>query len=185
VRMDSPSDPVLSLEKDHQTVASLFQSFSAAEPEERTDILRSIVQELSVHAVIEEKEVYPLVRQLLPEGDRLAEEAEGDHQRMKEILADLDGADGSDPEVESKVEALEQELLAHVEEEQVEILQQLRWSLPPAEFTALGERLEEARQSAPTRPHPHASAGGVSEKIAAVVDRARDAVRGDSDDDEG
>lgn len=180
--MDSPTDPVLSLENDHQTVASLFQSFSAAEPEERTDILRNIVRELSVHAAIEEKEVYPLVREVLPEGDRLADEAEAEHQQMKEILADLDGADGSDPEVQSQVETLEQALLHHVQEEQVEILQQLRWSLPPAEFTALGERLEEARQSAPTRPHPRSSAGGVTEKIAAVVDRARDAVRGDSDD---
>jgi hypothetical protein len=182
--MDSPSDPVLSLENDHQTVAGLFQSFSAAEPEERTDILRNIVRELSVHAAVEEKEIYPLVRQVLPEGDRLADEAEAEHQRMKEILDDLDGADGSDPEVESQVEALEQELMHHVQEEQSEILQQLRWSLPPAEFTALGERVEEARRIAPTRPHPRTSAGGVTEKIASVVDRARDAVRRDSDDDE-
>jgi len=183
--MDSPSDPVLSLENDHQTVIGLFQSFSAAEPEERTDILRNIVRELSVHAAVEEKEVYPLVREVLPEGDRLADEAEAEHQRMKEILDDLDGADGSDPEVGSQVEALEQELKHHVQEEQSEILQQLRWSLPPAEFTALGERVEEARRIAPTRPHPRTSAGGVTEKIASVVDRARDAVRRDSDDDEG
>jgi len=182
--MDSPSDPVLSLEKDHQTVANLFQSFSAAEPEERTDILQNIVRELSVHAAVEEKEVYPIVREVLPEGDRIAAEAEADHQRMKELLADLDGADGSDPEVESRVDTLREELLAHVEEEQVEILQQLRWSLPPGEFTALGERLEEARQSVPTRPHPNASVGGVSEKIASVVDRARDAVRGTGGDDD-
>lgn len=182
--MDTPSDPVLSLEKDHQTVANLFQSFTAAEPEERTDILQNIVRELSVHAAVEEKEVYPVVRQAIPEGDRLADEAEADHQRMKEILADLDGADASDPEVESQVNALRDELLAHVEEEQVEILQQLRWSLPPTEFTALGERLEEARKSAPTRPHPRTSAGGATEKVAAVIDKARDAVRGDSGDDE-
>ncbi len=71
--------------------------------------------------------------------------------------------------------------MAHVQEEQVEILQQLRWTLPPAEFTELGDRVEEARQTAPTRPHPHTSAGGVSEKVASVVDRARDAVRGGSD----
>jgi hypothetical protein len=133
---------------------------------------------------VEEKEVYPLVRRLLPEGDRLADEAEADHQRMKEILADLDGADGSDPDVESRVDTLEDELMAHVQVEQVEILQQLRWSLPPEEFTQLGERLEEARQSVPTRPHPHSSVGGVSEKIASVVDRARDAVRRDGGDDE-
>lgn len=184
--MDSPTDPVLSLEEDHQKVASLFKSFSSAEPEERTDILQNIVRELSIHAAVEEKEVYPLVREVIPEGDRLADEAETEHQEMKEVLADLDGADGADPEVGSKVEALEQALLHHVQEEQTEILQQLRWSLPPAEFTALGQRIEEARQSAPTRPHPHASAGGVTEKIASVVDRARDAVRGGSgDDDEG
>ncbi len=183
--VEMPSDPVLSLENDHQTVAQLFQSFSAAEPEERTDILRNIVRELSVHAAVEEKEVYPLVRQVLPEGDRLADEAEADHQRMKEILADLDGADGSDPDVESRVTTLEGELLAHVEEEQVEILQQLRWTLPPEEFTQLGERVEEARAAAPTRPHPRTSAGGVSEKVASVVDRARDAIRGDRDSGEG
>lgn len=183
---EMPSDPVLSLENDHQTVVQLFQSFAAAQPEERTDILHNIVRELSVHAAVEEKEVYPLVRQVLPEGDRLADEAEADHQRMKEVLADLDGADGSDPDVERQVNALHDEFAAHVQEEQVEILQQLRWTLPPEEFTQLGERVEAARKSAPTRPHPQTSAGGVSEKVASVVDRARDAVGGRGDDsDEG
>ncbi len=182
--VEMPSDPVLALENDHQRAAQLFQSFSGAEPEERTDILREIVRELSVHAVVEEKEVYPLVRQVLPEGDRLADEAEADHQRMKEVLADLDGADGSDPDVESRVDELQAEMMAHVEEERAEILQQLRWTLAPEEFTRLGERVEEARKNAPTRPHPRTSAGGVSEKVASVVDRARDAVRGDSREDE-
>ena len=182
--VEMPSDPVLSLENDHQTVAQLFQSFSAAPPEERTDILQNIVRELSVHAAVEEKEVYPLVRHVLPDGDRLADEAEADHQRMEEVLADLDGADGADPDVERRVDALQRELTAHVEQEQDEILRQLRWTLPPEEFTELGERIEEARKSAPTRPHPRTSAGGVSEKVASVVDRARDAVRRDSGDDE-
>ena len=179
---EMPSDPVLSLENDHQTVAALFQSFEAAPPEERTDILQNIVRELSVHAAIEEKVVYPLVREVVPEGDRLADEAEADHQRVEEILAELDGADGSDPEVESRVNTLKDDVLAHVKEEQVEILQQLRWVLPPADFTSLGEKLEEARESAPTRPHPRTSAGGVSEKMASVVDRARDSLRSDSSD---
>ena len=177
---ETVSDPVLSLENDHQSVALLFREFDGAEPEDRTEILRNIVRELSVHAAVEEKVIYPLVREILPEGDRLADESEADHQRMKEVLADLDGADGADPEVEAKVTALRDEMMAHVEEEQVEILQQLRWSLPPAEFTELGEKLTEARESAPTRPHPNSSVGGVSEKVASVADRARDKLRGDS-----
>ena len=148
--MAMPSDPVASLENDHQTVAALFKSFTAAPPEERTDILQNIVRELSAHAALEEKVVYPLVREVVPEGDRLADKAEADHQRMKEVLAALDGADGSDPEVESQVSALEDELMAHVQEEQTEILQPLRWVLPPAEFTALGERVDEERDKIPT-----------------------------------
>ena len=147
-----PTDPVLSLENDHQEVAGLFQKFAAAEPEERTDVVKDIVRELSIHAAVEEKVVYPLVREILPEGDRLADEAEADHQRMKEVLADLDGADGSDPEVESQVNGLRDEFFAHVQEEQEEILQALRWTLPPAEFTEFGEKVADARENAPTRP---------------------------------
>jgi hypothetical protein len=46
-----------------------------------------------VHAVIEEEILYPAMREVLPDGDRLVDEALQEHQEAKELLSRIDGKD--------------------------------------------------------------------------------------------
>jgi hemerythrin superfamily protein len=171
------------IKRDHDTVETLFRGWDAGPPgpDEQRDLVQTIIQELSVHAAIEEQVLYPVMREALPDGDRLVEEALEEHKEAKEVLAELDGKGPDDVDFGSKVRSLIQDVRHHVEEEEGEMLPKLESSLSEDDLEDLGTKLEAAKHGAPTRPHPHAPttppaniAAGV---VAGVVDRARDAAR--------
>ena len=171
------------IKQDHDTVEGLFRRWDEGPPphDQQPELVETIIRELSVHASIEEQVLYPVMRKALPDGDRLVEEALDEHREAKEVLAELDGKAPDDPDFESQVESLIQDVRHHVEEEEGEMLPRLESSLSSEELEDLGRKLETAREGAPTRPHPHAPTSPPSNMaagmVAGVVDRARDAVR--------
>ena len=70
----------------------------------------------------------------------------------------------------------------HVEEEQDDLFPKARRLLGKDFLEELGERMEKAKKIAPTRPHPRAPdqppGNLVAGTVAAVMDRAKDMVRG-------
>lgn len=100
---------------------------------------------------------------------------------MKEILADLDGTSPTDHGFSENFEKLMGEVRHHVEDEENELFPKLRSALGEARLMEMASELNEAKKRAPTRPHPHAPdtpPGNVAAgPIAAVMDKARDAVR--------
>lgn len=181
-------DAIRLIERDHHEVEDLFQQFEQSptgQPGHRQDLAHTIIRELSIHASIEEQILYPAMRRALPDGNRLVQEALDEHQKAKKALAEIDDTDPEDPEFEPRVRALIQDVRHHVDEEESELLPQLRASLPSEELEEMGQRLALAKPTAPTRPHPHAPATPpanlVAETAAAAVDRARDAATGRSE----
>jgi hypothetical protein len=178
----TPTDPVAQLMQDHRTALSLVGTVRRETGEVRTEALRELVRQLSIHAAVEEMAVYPAMRRAFPNGDEIVDADLADHQQMKEILARLDKADPEDAQVTADVEALGTALEAHVTDEELQ-LAELRESLPPQAYTELGQAAEKARSAAPTRPHPHAPDGGLGATVAggaaSLVDKARDAMRRD------
>jgi hemerythrin-like domain-containing protein len=178
-------DAVALLKADHRTVEDLFhryESLGVEETEQRTDAVNAFIRELSVHAAIEEQVLYPEVKDVLIGGESMADEALHEHQEAKEMLAELDRMETTDPGLDAKVRALIADVRHHVDEEETEMLPQLASAVPAAKLAELGERMERAKAMAPTRPHPHAPSTPpgnlVVGPIAAAVDRARDAVSG-------
>lgn len=179
-------DAVALLKQDHRTVEELFRRYESMDDgEERTEIVRRFTRELSVHAAIEEQVLYPEVKDVLPEGPDMAEEAIQEHQEAKEALAELDRMDPTDPGFDRKVRTLIADVRHHVEEEENEMLPQLASAVPASTLDELGEKMERAKGTAPTRPHPHAPSSPpgnlVAGTVAAVVDRVRDVVSGRSE----
>ena len=144
------------IERDHREVEQLFREWEQGDPGARRDVVQTIIRELSVHAAIEEQVLYPAMRRLLPDGERLMQEAIQEHQEAKEVLSDLEAKGPEDPGFTQKVGALIQDVRHHVEEEERELLPSLASAMSDQELDELGERLEIARRAAPTRPHPHA-----------------------------
>ena len=51
------------LKEDHQKVKELFEQFESAEGSERAEIAATAIMELEIHAELEEKLIYPAIRQ--------------------------------------------------------------------------------------------------------------------------
>ena len=179
-------DAIELLTSDHAEVEQMFVQIEAApEGETRDRLVQGVIRELSVHAAIEEQILYPAIRDEVPGGDQLAEEAIDEHQQAKEMLARLEKLDADDGETDAVLAGLITHVRQHVQEEEGPggLFDQLRSVVDQDRLDQMGEQLEAAKKMAPAHPHPHAPntppgniVGGLA---AAVVDKVRDAVQRD------
>lgn len=172
------------LKQDHRRVEQMFGQFqeAAASPERKQEIVNEIIRELSIHAAIEEEILYPIVREVLPDGDELAQESLQEHHQAKQVLSDLDSMSPGDAQFDQSVGRLIEDIEHHVEEEESEMFPRLQEALDDESLADIGRELEEAKNRAPTRPHPTAPDQPPGIKAAgpaaALLDRLRDKIQG-------
>jgi hemerythrin superfamily protein len=174
-------DAITILRDDHRAVDDLFKKFEAlgerAKKSKRA-IVDKIVRELSIHAAIEEQLLYPVVRERLPDKDEMALEALEEHLLVKIELSALQRMSPDHERYDAKVTVLAEVVRHHVKEEEKEMFPALRQVLSRTELRDLGEALQVAKKSAPTRPHPlspdEPPGNVVVGAAAALVDRALD-----------
>jgi hypothetical protein len=141
-----------------------------------------LIIEESKHEALEEMYFWPVVRDHLPDGDTLADQATSQEQEAKEVLAKLDAGDAEFEKLLGRFIGAARE---HIQFEETAVWPGLRTALNTERAAELGTQIAEGKKTAPTRPHPHTppSPGALKAAgpIAAVADRARDAVtrRGD------
>ena len=180
-------DAVELIQSDHRLIEGLFTRYEDAstgsDDGTREQLVLDITRELSRHAGAEEQIFYPAVRQVLADGEPVVEESLDDHQHIKELLASLGDASPSDDGYDALVRELMSEVREHVAEEESDILPRLSTAVGPDEMRRIGEQMVKAKVMAPTRPHPNAPntppGNLVAGPAAGVVDRLRDAARGD------
>lgn len=118
------TDAIAMLTADHKKVKKLFKDFEklkeSGSDEEKQDVVREICVELSVHAQLEEEIFYPAIRQAIDDDD-LMDEAIIEHAGAKELIAQLEATDPSEPFYDAKVTVLGEEIDHHVEEEEGEM----------------------------------------------------------------
>jgi hemerythrin superfamily protein len=177
-------DAITLLRNDHQTVEALFRRFEKAGDRayvEKRELVDRIIEELSVHASIEEQIFYPVTRTLVPETEDIALESLEEHHIVKWVLSELDGLDPRHERFDAKVTVLIENVRHHVEEEQDDYFPKVRAALSRTQLAEIGLALEDAKRSAPTHPHPRAPdapPSNVIGTIAGVVDRIADNVNG-------
>ena len=114
--------------------------------------------------------------------DQLADKAIGQEQEGKKVLARLDKLGVDDPGFETLLGEFIKAGREHIAFEETQVWPALRAALSEEESLALGDKLEQGKKTAPTRPHPHTPASpGVLKTAgpaAAAADRARDAATG-------
>jgi hemerythrin superfamily protein len=178
-------DAITLLKNDHKTVERLFKQFEKAEKadddEAKATVVNAIIEELSIHAAIEEQEFYPAVREALPTVEDEVLEGLEEHHIAKWTLSELDGMGPDDERFDAKVTVLIESVRHHVKEEEEEMFPQVRQALGRKRLAEIGDAMEEAKKTAPTRPHPKAPdtpPGNVAaNKAAGVLDRARTGAR--------
>ncbi|MEO6318806.1 MAG: hemerythrin domain-containing protein [Acidimicrobiales bacterium] len=178
-------DAITLLKDDHKTVEALFKRFEKAGDNahvEKGEIVRSIIEELSGHAAVEEQLFYPVTRATVPETEDIVLESLEEHHIVKWVLSELDGMDPEDERFVAKVTVLMENVRHHVKEEEAEYFPMVRDELGRNALNDLGDAMEAAKQVAPTHPHPRAPdvppGNLLAGTAAGVVDRIGDTVSG-------
>jgi hemerythrin superfamily protein len=174
--------PAKLLKQDHRTVKGLFRKFqNASRRAERQKLGQEIIEELSVHAAIEEQLIYPALR---ARGKRLEEPALNaleEHHAVKLVLLELDKMNADDERYDAKMHVVQESVEMHIEEEETELLPRLDSLFASEELEAMAEAMVAMKQVAPNHPHPGAPdtppANVFSAMLAKLSDTSKDLVR--------
>lgn len=182
---ENHDDVLTVLSKDHREAERTFnrlQQDSALSDEDRRQLIDELIIELVQHTVAEEMHVFPATRELVPDGDRIADKEIQDHAEVDRLMKQLEDLPVTDPEFESTLNELITSVREHVKDEERRLFVALRANAAPEELRDLGDKIARAKYLAPTRPHPNAPDTPPLNKVVApgagLVDRARDAVVG-------
>jgi hypothetical protein len=178
------TDAIALIKQDHREVKELFNRFEKAGEtahKEKRRLVDQMITELSRHAVIEEQILYPWAREYIDQSDDEVLEAIEEHHVVKWLLWELEDLSPTDERFDAKVTVMMEAVRHHMEEEEGELLSDLRDVATRAELLDLGDGLQQAKRRAPTRPHPRSPdtppGNIVAAPIVSALDHARDAGR--------
>ncbi|MGW7356258.1 hemerythrin domain-containing protein [Streptomyces sp. NPDC054802] len=172
------------LTSDHREVQSLFDRIQALprDDQQRRELADQMTIELVRHAVAEEEYLYPAVRRHVADGAALADKELEDHARVEELLKDLEGAEPGQSTFDTAMARLVATVTEHVQDEEGRLFPLLQEACTSERLNELGDKVRQAKKTAPTRPHPAAPHTPPANKIlgpgAGLVDRARDMLSG-------
>jgi hemerythrin superfamily protein len=176
-------DVVDVLTADHREVLGLIGEIRAAgDGERRRELADTLIAELVRHSVAEEMHVYPAMRKHLEDGEAAVEHDIGEHKQLEETMRDLEHAEANGPGFMILIDDLEETLRDHVDDEESDQFPKLRAAVPHSELVAIAEKVEKAKQAAPTRPHPSSPNSELFHKTVGpgvgMIDRLRDRLAG-------
>jgi hemerythrin superfamily protein len=172
-------DVIELLSDQHRQVESLFEQFQrATDAGIKASIARDIIVLLSKHSGVEEVDVYPVIKREV--GEAAAGSLTHEHQELKQILADIEGAEPGSADFDQKVAKARLAVQEHVAEEEGQVFPLLRQRVSAERLDGLAEAVMARWAGAPTHPHPNQPpANKVTGPVVGLVDKARDAIRGD------
>lgn len=136
------------LRQDHKRVERLFNKCEQAKGmDAKRRFAMQAMNELEVHAQLEEEIFSPAVKKAIDETD-IVDEARQEHQQAKSLMAQLQKMQGQDngatEEFESKFAALVEAVQHHVEEEEGEMFPKVEES--ELDLAGLGSEMSERKQ---------------------------------------
>ncbi|MET0627523.1 MAG: hemerythrin domain-containing protein [Acidimicrobiia bacterium] len=138
------ADVVDKIEHDHREVEQLFAAFSASPSKDKA---MEICDELEKHTKAEDAAVYPVFEDELSNERDKVHEAEDEHQEARQLIGRIRNTSDEGHLVELMGQ-LEKAIQHHVHEEETEMLPKARQELPADELDELGQRFEEAKETA-------------------------------------
>ncbi len=110
----------------------------------RPALARKICSELTLHAQIEEEIFYPALRDVI-DVPELLDEAQSEHQRVKELVAQIEGLSEADAAMDDLVSQLARAVENHVKEERNLLFPKAR-AAEGLDLDELGARMTERQQ---------------------------------------
>lgn len=119
------------LDADHKAVKKMFSDFEELTEakgntkEKKRALAEMICNELMVHTQIEEEIFYPAIRKAVKD-DLMMNEADVEHAGAKDLIAQIQDMNVSDPLFDAKVTVLGEYIDHHVKEERTEMFPKAR-----------------------------------------------------------
>lgn len=144
----SRTDAIALLTADHKRVKKMFKAFDKMKEDgsaaDKQALAQQICDELTLHTQLEEQIFYPATREAIDDDDML-DEAEVEHASAKDLIAQIQAGDPSDPKWAAKVTVLGEYVDHHVEEEEGEMFRKARKA--KMDLEALGQEIAAMKQS--------------------------------------
>lgn len=134
------------LKADHKKVRKAFKDFEKMDPhedpDECMDLVEQTLQDIELHAELEEQLFYPAARGAIKEED-LIDEAEVEHMTAKVLMEQLKAMQPEDEKFAATFKVLGEYLNHHIEEEEGQIFKSLTSS---TDWEALLEEMQSQRE---------------------------------------
>jgi hemerythrin-like domain-containing protein len=128
------------LKTDHTKVKELFEKFEEADDRKtKKTIVKKALEELSIHATIEEEIFYPAVRKAIEDEDGMMNEADEEHHVAKVLIAELEEMKGSESHYDAKFTVLAESVRHHIKEEENEMFPKAQGA--DIDFDTLGKKM--------------------------------------------
>ena len=179
----SAKDVVGILTTDHQEMMALAGQIKGSnDPQWRRDMADTLIAEVMRHAVAEEMYVYPAIEKYIPNGTEEVEHDKQEHDEIVQVMKQLEDCNAVDPVFMAQLEKLKGLLSHHADDEESQQFPKMRTHMSSDQLIELGEKVEQAKTLAPTRPHPSAPHSELFHKSVGagvgMVDRLRDKLTG-------
>ena len=138
------------LRNEHENLKSLFNKYKkpdARNANGKKELFNDIRREIMVHSQMEIEIFYPaLSGTSSTTADKLVSEAREEHEAIEQSLQELNTINPSDRTFETKMTAMMEAVLSHIEKEEGEIFDEARKILPEYRLEELGLEMEGRRK---------------------------------------
>ena len=138
------------LRNEHENLKSLFNKYKksgARNLNGKKELFNDIRREILVHSQMEIEIFYPALGGTpSTTASDLVSAAVAEHRAIEQLLQELNGMSSSDPDFETKMDQIMDEVIQHIEKEEEEIFDQARRNLPEYRLEELGLEMEERRK---------------------------------------
>lgn len=131
------------LMSDHREVEELFDRYEASRDAATAE---EICTELTVHAAVEEKVVYPVLSEDVEDGAGMREHGEHEHQEVKDLIFEVQRAGTGDPRTAELMKKMKRAVLEHVSDEEGDVFPRMRQDLGDDRLDRLGEEAAQVKQ---------------------------------------
>jgi hemerythrin superfamily protein len=169
-------DALTLLKSDHRKVERLFARYRSANGS-KAGIVRQITEELTAHMDAEERELYPILRTSIEDGQSLMEDAVKEHAEARGLLAELSRGEEGSFDVDARVATLRRAIEHHVSDEEQDIFPKTREALGKTRLAEIGSRIALAKKAAPKSPPASAARRSPGASVVGVMAAATDRVK--------
>jgi hypothetical protein len=132
------------LTDDHRAIDRLFDAYAVTHDHA---IALRLGDALVLHASVEETLLYPFLRSIVGAGERLADEAEDDHERVKAFVAEAEDTHGA--ALDELVSELRIDVGVHMRWEEEDLFPWLAATIEPEALCRLGQRVTAFKRRQP------------------------------------